>query len=201
MSPRVSKGWVWLLLPLAAVAFFLGATLFYRGSYSPPPEARAPAARITLPAQAASRIADAPVARQGVLLVDNLHGNAFSEQELNTLISRVSARGYTVQFVLRRDVPFTSGNRIPILEEALPRADSFAVIQPQIPYISGEVDVVERFLDKGGRLLLIADPGRRHRANSLAERFGVLFEAGYLYNVVEHDLNYRNIFVRDLRAD
>ena len=61
--------------------------------------------------------------------------------------------------------------------------------------------MVERFVDKGGRLLLIADPGRRHRANSLSERFGILFEAGYLYNVVEHDLNYRNIFVRDLRAD
>ncbi len=29
----------------------------------------------------------------------------------------------------------------------------------------------------------------------------MLFQRGYLYNVVEHNLNYRNIFVRDFRPD
>ena len=35
----------------------------------------------------------------------------------------------------------------------------------------------------------------------MAESFGILFQEGYLYNVPEHNINYRNIFVRDFRPD
>ena len=101
---------------------------------------------------------------------------------------------------MRRDVRF-GGGRLALLTEHLREADSLAVVLPRIPYAPEETEVVRRFVEKGGRLLLIGDPGRPHQINSLAESFGIQFQAGYLYNVVEHDLYFRNIFVRDFRAD
>ena len=91
--------------------------------------------------------------------------------------------------------------RTELLEERLRQANSLAVILPEEPYSRAEVDIVEKFLDKGGRRLLIADPTRSHQINSLAERFGITFQPDYLYNTTEYDLNFQNIFVRDFRPD
>ena len=57
-----------------------------------------------------------------------------------------------------------------MLDEKLRQADSLAIIVPSEAYIMQEADIVERFVDKGGKLLLIADPTRPHNLNSLAER-------------------------------
>ena len=201
MSLRPSKVWIWLLLPVSAIAFFGGAPLFYRGSYSPPPSPRLSVDKIALPSYpSGSSVAEAPVVRQGVLVLDNAHDNAFGTEDLNTLIARVADRGYEVEFLMRRDVRF-GGGRLALLTEHLRKADSFAVVLPRFPYSPEETEVVRRFVEKGGRLLLIGDPGRPHQINSLADSFGIQFQAGYLYNVVEHDLYFRNIFVRDFRAD
>ena len=202
MSLRPSKGWIWLLLPVSAAVFFSGATvLFYQGSYSPPIDARVQVEQITLPPYTASGYVDVPVIRPGTLLLDNAHSNAFRDEELDTLVSRVAARGYGVEFLMRRGVLFPSGNPEALLSTQLRKADSFVVVLPRIPYTPGELNVIQGFLSKGGRLLLIGDPGRPSEINSLADGFGILFQAGYLYNVVEHDLNFRNIFVRDFRPD
>lgn len=48
---------------------------------------------------------------------------------------------------------------------------------------------------------MIGDPTRDHNINSLAERFGITFQPGYLFNTIDYDLNFRNIFVRDFRPD
>ena len=126
-----------------------------------------------------------------MFVVDFAHFNDFAEREMNTLVSKVANRGYTVELMERQG----------LLEEKLRRADSFAVILPRQPYTKAETAILGRFVDKGGRLLLIGDPGRRHDINSVAESFSILFQEGHLYNVPEHNLNYRNIFVRDFRPD
>ena len=61
--------------------------------------------------------------------------------------------------------------------------------------------MVRRFVDNGGRLLLIGDPTRSQQINSLSEEFGLSFQPGFLYNQVEYDLNHRNIFVRNFFPD
>ncbi len=121
--------------------------------------------------------------------MDALHSNAFEENELTTLSSRVASRGYDVEFVSST------------LEEKLRRADSFLVILPQVDYSEGEAALVERFVEKGGRLLLVSDPTRRRQINTLAERFGLNFQPDYLYNVEEYDLNFKNIIVREFQPD
>ena len=205
MLRRPSKGWIWLLLPVSIAAFFLGATFFfYRGSYSPPGVIGVPVEEITLPSYAARLTADAPVNREGVLVLDNSHANAFDVQELNSLFFRVTNRGYRVEFVLSKERSaggISSDGRLAFLEQRLRGANSFGVVLPTIPFTPEEAVVVQSFVEKGGKVLLIGDPTRSHQLDSLADRFGILFQEGYLYNVVDHDLNFRNIFVRHFRPD
>ncbi len=146
-----SKAWLLLLLPLAALVFSVGANLFfYRGSYTPPPTAEIALEDITIPSYPVSGFAEAAVKRQGLLVVDLAHGNNFSQEELDAILSRVDDRGYTVEFMERQN----------FLGNKLRKADSLAVIMPRLPYSEGEMAIIKRFVEKGGKLLLIGDPGR-----------------------------------------
>lgn len=50
-------------------------------------------------------------------------------------------------------------------------------------------------------MLLIADPTRSNAMNSLSLEFGLIFEADYLYNMKENDVNYRNIFITGFKEN
>ena len=203
----LSKLAAFALLPLLAVAAFVVAYfVFYGGGYEPPP---APAVTFdhigstTIPPRES---ADLPTGqlRQGLLVVDAQHGNSFSEKELVNFASKVSDRGFEVEF-LRDFTPFPDPTQVQVrlaqLSEKLRRADAFAVILPQVAYSEHEAAVVERFVDMGGKLLLVSDPGRPHSINALAKRFGVDFQADYLYNTVEYDANFKRILIREFQPD
>ena len=117
-----------------------------------------------------------------------------------TLSSWVANRGYDVDIVDENDLD-DYPDTLSLLEEKLKQADSFLVMMPQEAYTEAETNVVERFVDRGGKLLLVSDPTRPNRINELAKRFGLEFRADYLYNTVEYDRNFRNIFVRDFQPD
>ena len=203
MSGLLSKVWRPLLLLLVALAFFFGAYFFfYRGSYDAPASPEIAFEGISLPSSSFTTSTEAPAIREGMLLVDGAHSNDFAKEEIGALLSRVADRGYKVEF-LGETSPFGGfgslrpGDRLFLLEEKLREADSFAVIVPQEPYPEQEVDVIEEFVRKGGKLLLIGDPTRNHQINSLAERFGISFRPDYLYNMVDNDLNFQNIFITE----
>ena len=44
------------------------------------------------------------------------------------------------------------------MEEALRGADSLLVVSPVLEYGASDADVVRRFVDKGGRLVVLAEP-------------------------------------------
>ena len=189
------------LLPIFAVATFAaGYFFFYQGSYDPPPSVNIPFEQITSPAVApvAATASSVTQVQEGLVLVDGLHLNSFTESEISTLISMVANRGYDVEVI---DISSTveGQTRLQMLEQRLRRATSFAVMLPRTPYSEEEIDLVQRFVDKGGKLLLVSDPTRPNRINTLAKRFGVEFQPDYLYNTVEYDLNFRHIFVRDFQ--
>ena len=189
------------LLPIFAVATFAaGHFFFYRGSYDPPPSVNIPFEQITSPAVApvAATASSVTQAQEGLVLVDDLHLNSFTESEISTLTSMVANRGYDVEVI---DISSTveGQTRLQMLEQRLRRATSFAVMLPRASYSEEEIDLVQRFVDKGGKLLLVSDPTRPNRINTLAKRFGVEFQPDYLYNTVEYDLNFRHIFVRDFQ--
>lgn len=122
------------------------------------------------------------------------------------MLSSLADRGIKVDCV---GVPgvFGSFARVPaskrfeLLESKLRKASSLAVIAPDTPYTVEERGLVRRFVEKGGRLLLVGDPARNHLINTLSEDFGLTFQAGFPYNQVDYDLNHINIFVRDFFPD
>jgi hypothetical protein len=210
MLDNLHKFWLLLLVPIVALLFFLGAFLFfYRGGYDAPPSVHIPFEQITRTTSITgpTTFADQPgmpvsgmPLQQGTLLVDAAHSNSFDKEELLTLFSRVNDRGYDIEFAGNFET-MPESERLPLLEDKLGQADSFAVILPGASYTREEVNLVEQFVDKGGNLLLIADPTRPHDINSLAEQFGLEFQPDYLFNVVEYDLNFQHIFVRSFQPD
>ncbi len=85
------------------------------------------------------------------------------------------------------------------LEEELP--DAFVVVCPKVEFSKEERETIDEFVNNGGKLLLIADPTRRGKMNSLSFDFGLIFEPDYLYNMKEYDANYRNIFVSEFKEN
>ena len=144
MPLRWNNGYLFLLLPLSAGVVLLIAYLFYYdgldfgGSYDPPGAVDVALDDLILPDLTIKSFTGVPEQRDGLLVVDRMHGNNFSDAEMVAFFSRVESHG---------------------------------------------------------------DPARRSVMNSIAEPLGFVFEEGFLYNLIEHELNYRNIFLRDFRVD
>ncbi len=191
------------LLPIAGIATFAALFFFYyRGTYAPPPSVDIPFEQITSPGVAPSPPMDTGgfQPEHGLMVIDALHDNFFSESEIVTLVSWVADRGYEVEVLGGESVEEKSSGTS-LLEQRLKLADSLVVMLPRDPYTEAEVRLVEDFVDKGGKLLLVSDPTRPNLLNGLAKRFGLEFRSDYLYNTVEYDQNFRNIFVRDFQPD
>ena len=208
MSALLSRTW-WLLgVLLVSAAFFLVAYFwFYRdGGYSPPPTTEIPFEQFAPPSSSFSTFSEVPPLRRGTMLVDGIHSNDFVKGEISTLLSRVADRGYDVEIIGEpsfsggfRSIP--EGQRVFLLDQKLREADSYVIILPEDPFTEEETDLVERFVQKGGKLLLVADPTRDHQINSLAERFGISFRPDYLFNTKEYDINFQNVFIRHFQRD
>ena len=191
-----------LLPAFAVIAFGVAFFLFYRGGYEPPPQVEVPYEQIAAPRLPPDASVDSPVTqvKRGLMAVDAMHANAFTESELFTLTSRVANRGYDVEF-LGGFAPHDEDTRLQLLEEDLRRADSLVVVLPQVEFSDAEAALVERFVNKGGKLLLISDPTRPQRINTLAGRFGLEFRPDYLFDMTEYDLIFQNIIVSEFQPD
>ena len=199
---------VLLIFPAVALAFFIGALFYYyRGTYDPPPSGELRLQDIKPPVSSFTTFAEPPTIHDGTLLVDAGHSNGFRRAEVSAFLSAISERGYSLDFLgefglFGNASRLGDSEKVDLLEKKLRAADSFLVIQPADPYSKEETELVHRFVEeKGGKLLLIADPTRVHKINTIAARFGISFRPDYLYNLVDHDLNFQNIFVSDFRPD
>lgn len=131
----------------------------------------------------------------GVVLVDISHGNRMSQAEIKPLLQAITDAGYQVDLLEGGDD----------FDRSLSRADAFVVIDPSVGYDDEEVDRVEDFVERGGRLLLVGEPTtlqlatfalfqRVNRLTPLSTRFGLEFGEGHLYNMADNDGNHLNIF-------
>lgn len=176
---------------LVMILFLLGWVLAHRrGGYIPPPERTVVVEEVPTILGPTPVVMDAPRARQGTLLVDNAHDNNYGPEELNSLLSEAVAHGYGFEY-------WEVDDELPTL---LRYTDSLAIVAPRETFSPQELRQLRDFVDKGGRLLLIADPTRNSDVdgvNSVAAPFGIIFEEDYVYNVVENQGNYRHVIVRD----
>ena len=203
MSDLLSKNQKLLLVPGVALVFFLGAFLYYyRGVYNPPPPPDAPLDKIVAPASAYGGPGEVvPRRDQGrVVAIDASHRNRFSRGEIVALEAKIGERGYGMELI-GSFASLPGSERMPVLEAALRRADSLVVAMPGDAYSAAEVALVQRFVQRGGRLLLVGDPTRESQINSLADTFGIAFQRDYLYNMADYDLNFQYINVRNFQPD
>ncbi len=185
-----------LLIPVVALVVILASTaVFYGGVYRGPGYVPPSLDEVVEPIHQTRPFIDAPVVKNGLLVIDNAHWNSFDENEISVFLNRIASRGFNVSYTGAAD------NREDELEEKLRQAQAYAVILPWRPFSDREVQTVKNFVDRGGRLLLVGDATRSHRLNSVSSIFGINMEPDYLYNVKEHEIIFQNIYLKDFQAD
>lgn len=201
MATRLA-GTLILLVVFVGVAFAATYLFFYSGNYAGPPSAEMEYVPpgVSSANDGTQWTPSGGERSGGLVLLDTLHSNGFSSREILTLRTRVVAQGYDLE-LLGNFARSSAADRRAQYAERLREADSLVVITPLISYSAGEVDVIEDFVRKGGKLVMVSDPGRRDQMNTLAQRFGVQFRPDYLYNQAENENNYQHIFVRDFHPD
>ena len=192
-----------LLIPIAIVVAFLIGRSVYFGSGSTYIAPERPLTDIPLDIAARSErltAVDNPTVSEGVVVVDYAHSNAFFIEELNTLFSKIVARGFSYEVVFDGEAKEGEGNT---LAEKLRYAKALILPVPRVEYTPEEILEIERFVERGGRLFIISDPTRTvvvEALNSVAGSFGIIFSNDYLYSLKNNDNNYRNVVYTDFQA-
>lgn len=177
-------------------------------AYTPPDRPLQPA-QIEASAGAARRLeaVDNPSASKGVVVVDYAHNNAFAVEELNVLLSKLVSRGFSYELVLPGEQEDSKSSRSAAgsangLDDKLRYADALILPLPRQEYTPEEITEIERFVEKGGRVLIIGDPTRTvvvEALNSIAGSFGLIYANDYLYSLENNDNNYRNVVYSNFR--
>jgi hypothetical protein len=195
-----------LAVPILIILAFVGGRVLYYGgasAYTPPQhelseiefEASAKSARL--------EAVDNPIVSQGVVAIDYGHKNALYIEELNVLLSKIVARGFSYEIIFNSEDEDededkdTGGNRDQAkLADKLRYAKTLILPLPREEYTPEEIVEIERFVEKGGRLLIIGDPTRTivvEALNSIAGSFDIIYANDYLYSLEHNDNNYRNV--------
>jgi hypothetical protein len=137
----------------------------------------------------------------GVVLFDLAHSNLYQAPEVQSLREAIEKRGGQAQ-----SITDTSS-----LENNLKHASAYVVISPTVSFTAEELRIVKNYVDRGGRLLVFTDATRgivyydyytesvinnsdASLVNPLLSPFGITVNSDYLYNVKEHEGNFRNVF-------
>jgi hypothetical protein len=197
-----------LWIPLAALLLpVLARTLWFYPGFSLRPEVPTPAYEnlsLPRPPLAVPGAEGRPESSGGLVIIDAAHGNQFQPGDLQSLTDLLAGAGARVEF----------SDGYLSLAEHLKAASAYLVVSPMYRFNADEVALVQRFVERGGRLLVFADATRSlwdynfftgsftilsdaSAANSLLAPFGLAFNNDYLYNLTENEGNYRNLLIRD----
>jgi hypothetical protein len=144
-------GRVLLFLALLALPSLARAAYYYRRPYTPSGVPYPDHASVNMPTVQPISFVDTDVLQgEGYVVVDRAHDNAVDDAELNVLLARLTARDINVVSLSPEDS----------LSDRLRTAVALVVISPHTPFSASEVEVVERFIEGGGRVLLAGDPSR-----------------------------------------
>ena len=139
----------------------------------------------------------------GEVIIDYAHSNQFQPVELQALTDDLDQRGAHVDF----EADSTS------LVANLKSANVYVIVSPSIGFTPEETNLVEGFVSRGGRLAVFTDATRGqvtydfqgnpvgnisdvNITNPLLEPFGITVNADYLYNLVDNEGNFRNVYFK-----
>ncbi|MBL0348302.1 DUF4350 domain-containing protein [Candidatus Villigracilis affinis] len=139
----------------------------------------------------------------GIVLLDFAHANQYQPPETKSLQEAIEKRGGKIETLIDST----------LLEYKLKYASAYIVISPSYMFSADETRIVKAFVDRGGRLLAFTDATRgamyydingnilnfpdTSLINPLLSAFGITLNNDYLYNVEEHEGNFRNVFFDD----
>jgi len=187
-----------LLLPILARAIW-----FYRGVADRPEIATPDFASFAAPQAPVNSNASNEDVKQlnGVVVIDQVHGNQFSMNDIVAFTSAIQQRGGKIETL-------TDAYS---LEYQLKYASAFVSISPSYQFTAFETQTLQNFAERGGRILVFTDPTRNfisvdfisgnpvafgdsNAANSLLKGFGITVNNDYLYNTQKNEGNFRNVF-------
>jgi len=193
------------------IAVMLGRGLFYYSGFYHATAVEKPSyEHIVVPPAPSAEFSDNVSERnERTVLIDLAHDNSFDIGELNVLMWRLASRGLTIKFLGVQDdltKELLGEEKVPSEkkegnEEKFQAPQAFIIACPWKEFSKEERKSIHEFVEKGGKLLLIADPTRQSRINNLSPEFGVIFEPDYLYNMKENEINYRNIFIAEFKQN
>jgi hypothetical protein len=195
------SAWIVLLIVVVAIVLaFIGARLNLYGTsantYTPPERDLAQVEFEDAARSARLDAVDNPSVSEGVVIVDYNHRNALFVEELNVLLAKLVARGYSYE-ILTSDEEAESDEAEGVdLPTKLRSASALILPLPRDEYTDEEIAAIEQFVEKGGRVLIIGDPTRTvfvEALNSIAGSFGIIYANDYLYSLEDNDNNYRNV--------
>jgi len=122
------------------------------------------------------------------VVIDLAHTTSLYLDEVEPLIKYLLSNNVTVLYLLNTKY----------IDTILEKAQAYIVLAPTKVYSYDEVVKLRRFVEKGGKLLLVADPERGNTLaiNTLASTFKIQFSTGYLYippYSIENQTNYRDV--------
>jgi len=139
----------------------------------------------------------------GIVIVDNAHSNQYQPTEIQTLTNALTQRGARVEFA----------SELTTLSSQLKYASAYIVISPSTAFSSEDIRLVRDFVNRGGRLTVFTDATRGqvmydftgnpvgntpdvNAVNPLLEPFGITINGDYLYDLIENEGNFRNVYFK-----
>jgi hypothetical protein len=198
----------WILIALLAFLLpVIARALWFFPGYGTRPKVKTPDfAAMKMPvAPVQSPAPDANLTQAGgVVVFDTLHANQFQQSEVQSLTEALGARGARVEFDMEYGM----------LESRLRYASAYVIVAPNMLFTNDEIRILTAFVERGGRLAVFTDATRgallydyntgteslfpdSNAANPLLGPFGITINSDYLYNLVENEGNFRNVFFDD----
>ncbi|NPV85583.1 MAG: hypothetical protein HPY45_06190 [Anaerolineae bacterium] len=210
---------IFLILPVLARTLWFYQGVYQREEKVATPDylsLKMPLPNLATPAPKTTPIASmVGIAQQPLILFDYAHANSFTLSEIDRLVHELSSRGAQVDLSSESDS----------LDYLLRRAAAYVVLTPTVAFTPGEIQAVSRFVQRGGRFLVITDPTRNYGyanfeldeffqtsptssnlssvdiVNQLLSTFGIAFVDDYLYDMTENEGNFRNIVLSNFVED
>jgi hypothetical protein len=196
---RVILALVLFFFPILARAITFYQNPFYKAEVQRPDFASFKLPEPPTPSASLAAVA-APVGEGKVVVFDAYHGNQYVPNEIEPLVTALSARGGRVEF--------DKGTQS--LASQLKYASAYIIFSPSTSFSGEELRAILQFVESGGRLVVFADPTRSlynvdsfsgsvflspdvNYANPVLAPYGLTLVNDYLYNVEDNEGNFRNV--------
>jgi hypothetical protein len=192
----------WLALAVLALPILIRLVWFFPGFNFPRAISTPDYQNLKLPVAPKSTVQVEEIKKLGgTVLIDNAHANQFQPSEIQSLTNALTQRGAGMEF--NSDQTTLPGE--------LKFASAFVVISPSIAFSSDDIRLIREFVSRGGRLAVFTDATRGqvlfdfsgnpvsnapdvNISNPLLEPFGISINGDYLYDLVENEGNFRNVY-------